>query len=306
MSRTKCTQQSVMAHIDTTMTKRMKDNEQNQMPIRAVLITMPSDDTVRIADFARVLYRCTDFQLTVIECDVRPLPYQLFHTPLTGLTTTGFATKAFIKYGRSESQVHCRMIWEWLEDLLSKDGRLDINYISGRRRVVMNALRSRFGLFVCPRSFQPMSAGKQLFPDFYTELVRSARTPVLFCPTPVKWQRIMIIDADKDQDYSNASIMDYLAKFLGDAVLRKKPDETPTLCLHSESSSLQSPSLTSYGILDASQLSREQQVETTLVVSTRIACSILRYRRLRVILQNWSGSTLVFPPLWQMRRPKYL
>jgi len=127
------------------------------------------------------------------------------------------------------------------------------------------------------------------------QLVRAKKIPVLFFAGPKKWQRIVIMEADGDRDYGEPCVMNYLLKFFGEAVLKEKPKEIPTISLHSDTSIEQSPELASYGILDASKISPEQQADTVLVISTKIACSVLRYRRLKNILQTWSGGVLVFP-----------
>jgi hypothetical protein len=134
-----------------------------------------------------------------------------------------------------------------------------------------------------------------MFADVDLQLLRAEKIPVLFCDAPKKWKRVIIMEAKEDKDYGDIPVMNYLLKFLGEGILKDKPQEMATIALHTDSSATRPPALASYGILDASSVPCEKQADTVLVVSSRIAGSTIRYRSLKRILQNWSGSVLVFP-----------
>lgn len=274
----------------------MGDSEKNQGPIRAALLTMPPDGPEYIANLVLMLHSRTDFQLTILGCKPKSFFSLGLRDPITGLSMRDFTAKQFIKYGRGKIQTHCRLVGECLGDRLSRDNRPKISHISGRPYTIANMLESMFDLFIIPRPLRVSDFGQHVFGDIGLQLVRAKKIPVLFSAGPEKWQRIIIMEVDGGRDYGELCVMNYLLKFLGEAVLKEKPKDIPTISLHSDTSTKQSPGLASYGILDASKISPEQQADTILVISTKIACSVLRYRRLKSILQIWSGGVLVFPP----------
>lgn len=273
-----------------------KNSDQEQIPIRATLITMPPDKPENIAGLARMLHNQTDFKLTILGCKPRSLFSLRFRDPITGLSMPGFTAEQFIKYGRGKVQTHCRVIGEILGDVLSKDSWLEINYIAGRPHKMANTLESMFDLFIIPHSYKVPNISQRVFGDIGLQLVRAKRIPVLFCSDPEKWRRIVIMEVDGDRDYGELCIMNYLLKFLGDAAQKEKPQDIPTISIHSDNSTEQLSDLESFGILDVSKMQPEQQSDTVIVVSTKIACSFLRYSKLKEILRNWAGSILVFPP----------
>jgi hypothetical protein len=271
------------------------NNEQDKLPIRAALITMPPDEPSNIVDLSLMLYHQTEFKLTIVGYKPQSLFSLHSRDPITGMIMPGFAADKFIKYGRSKTQLHCRLIWESLEDILYRDDKLQISYISGRPNKVANSLESVIELFIIPRSFRAPSITRPMFADIDLQLLRAEKIPVLFCGAPKKWKRVIIIEAKEDKDYGDIPVMNYLLKCLGEGILKDKPQEMATIALHTDSSATRPPALASYGILDASSVPCEKQADTVLVVSSRIAGSTIRYRSLKRILQNWSGSVLVFP-----------
>jgi len=274
----------------------MGNNGKDEKTIEATLLTMPPDEPAHIADLALMLHSQTDFKITIVGCNPRSFFSLRFRDPIAGLSMPGFTAEQFIKYGRGKVQTHCRVIGEILGDVMSKNDRLQINYISGRPRKIANTLESMFDLIIIPRSYQLPNIGQRVFGEIGLQLVRAKRIPVLFCSAPEKWQHIVIMEADNDKDYGEPCTMNYLVKFLGNTILKEKPKDVPTMSIHSDNLTEQSSVLASFGILDASKMQPQQQADTILVVSTKIACSFFRYSKLKEILRNWAGSILVFPP----------
>ena len=274
----------------------MGNNEKDHKTIKAALLTMPPEEPAYIADMALMLQNQTDFKTTILGCKPGSFFSLPFRDPITGLSMPGFTAEQFIKYGRGKVQTHCRVIGEILGDVMSKNDRLQINSISGRPHKIANTLESMFDLFIIPRSFRVPNISQRIFGEIGMQLVRAKRIPVLFCSGPEKWQRIVIMEVDGGRDYGELCIMNYLLKFLGDAIIEEKPQDIPTISIHSDNSTEQSSDLDSFGILDVSKMLPEQQADTVIVVSTKIACSFLRYGKLKDILRNWAGSILVFPP----------
>lgn len=264
--------------------------------IKAALLTMPPDEPANIADMALVLRDQTDFKITVVGCKSRSFFSMRFHNSITGMPIPGFTAEQFIKYGRSRLQNHCRAILETLGDGLLEDDRIQINYISGRPHKIANTLDSKFDLFIIPHSYPFTNSDRHIFDKIGLQLVQAKRTPVLFCSSPEKWQCIAIMEVDSDRDYGEPCVMNYLIKFLGNSALEKKPEDIPTMSIHSGSPVKQSADIASFGIMDVSKMRPEQQTDTILVASTKITSSLFRYNKLKDILRNWSGSILVFPP----------
>ncbi len=274
----------------------MGSNGKDHKTIKAALLTMPPDEPAHIADIAMMLQGKTDFKTTILGCKPRAFFSLRFRDPITGLSMPGFTAEQFIKYGRGKVQTHCRTIGEILGDVLSKNDRLQINYISGRLRRIAKTLESMFDLFIIPSSFRIPNFNQRVFGEIGLQLVRAKRFPVLFCSRPEKWQHIVIMEVDEDKDYDEPCTMNYLVKFLGNTILKENPKDIPTMSIHSDNLTEQSSVLASFGILDASKMPPQQQADTILVVSAKIACSFLRHRKLKKILRNWAGSILVFPP----------
>ncbi len=273
----------------------MGNKEKDHKSIKAALLTMPPDEPAHIADLALMLHSQTEFKLTILGCKPRPFFSLRFRDPIAGLSMRGFTAEQFIKYGRGKVQTHCRVIGEILGNVLPKGDKLEINYISGRPHKIANTLESMFDLFIIPHSYQFPNISQRVFGEIGLQLVRAKRIPVLFCSSPEKWQHIVIMEVDDDKDYGELCTMNYLLKFLGDAILKEKPKNIPTISIHFDNSMEQSSDSASFGILDVSKMQPEQQADTVLVVSTKIACSFLRYSKSKDILWNWSGSMLVFP-----------
>ena len=273
----------------------MDNKEKDHKSIKAALLTMSPDEPAHIADLALMLHSQTDFKITIVGCKPRSFFSLRFRNPIAGLSMPGFTAEQFIKYGRGKVQTHCRVIGEILGDVLSKDDRLQINYISGRPQKIANTLESMFDLLIIPRSFKVPNISQRIFSEIGMQLVRAKKIPVLFCSNTEKWQHIVIMEADNDKDYGEPCTMNYLVKFLGNTILKEKPKDILPMSIHSDNLTEQSSVLASFGILDASKMQPQQQGDAVLVVSTKIACSLFRYSKLKEILQNWTGSILVFP-----------
>ena len=273
----------------------MGDSEKNQSPIRAALLTMPPEEPAYVANLAMMLQDQTDFKTTILGCKPRSFFSLRFRDPIVGLSMSGFTAEQFIKHGHGKIQIHCRIIGEILENVHPKDDGLEINYIAGRSRKIANTLASMFDLFIIPHSYKVPNISRRVFGDIGLQLAQAKRTPVLFCSGSEKWQRIVIMEVDGDRDYGKPSTMDYLVKFLGDTILKEKPKDTPIMSIHSDNLTEESSVLASFGILDASRMELEQQADTVLVVSSKIAGSFLRYGKLKNVLRVWSGSILFLP-----------
>jgi hypothetical protein len=268
---------------------------QDQMPIRAALITMPPDDPAWVANLARVLGVKKDFNLTILGYKPTSVFCPNFPDPITSLPMTGFAAAQFIKYGHGKTQLHCKEIWKYLEESLLENTVLEISYVSGRPHKVANGLKSMFDLFVVPRPFSPPSVTRHLFANVDFRLVRTSEVPILFWDQPRKWRRVVMMATDKDNSYEEIPVVNFLLRLLGGAPQEKQPTDMPTIGLHSDTSAQQMAELSSYGFVNAPELPPEEQAATILVISTKIACSVLRYDRLRKAIAAWRGSILVFP-----------
>jgi len=104
-----------------------------------------------------------------------------------------------------------------------------------------------------------------------------------------------MLEANGERRFGDIAVMNYLQKFLGDTVLKEPLKNMPTIGLHSDDLTEQKSELEPFGFLNVSKLPLEEQIDTVLVVSSRVACSVLRYRKLKSILKHWSGSVLVLP-----------
>jgi hypothetical protein len=266
-----------------------------QTSFRAAVITMPSDDPNQVAAVTRMLYRNTDFEVTVLGFDVtRKLSMHRTH-PHIGATMRGFAAREFIKYGGGKTQTHCREVWDCLEKDRSDDLALELNYVSGHSTAVAKRLNPAFDLLVIPRIFRTQK-GKDSKPTSADRgLIRAKKLPILFCANPTRWQHILVMKVSNDQDYGEIPVIEYLLRFLGEQAQREPSQELPAVGLHAEHPASSSLPLASYGVVDAASLSQAQQKTTVLVASTAITCSPFRHRRLKNILYNWNGNVLVFP-----------
>lgn len=272
------------------------NDESDQMPFRAALMTMPPEDPKQVADLALMLYHRTDFKLTVLGYNPRSFFSLYFRDSITGLSMPGFAVDQFIKYGRGVIQTHCRAIWELLADVLSKDNRLEINYIAGRPHTIINTLVPMFDLFIVPHSFKPPSISQHVFADVDSQLIQAKKIPVFFCAVSQKWQRLIVMEIDDDKRYEDNAVLNYLQKFLGEDVLRKDPEATSTMTLQSDSPIEKLPLSKCKEALEAHKTEAGKQTDTVFVVSAKAVCSVVRHRWLKDILHNLQGSILVFPP----------
>jgi hypothetical protein len=256
---------------------------------------MPSDEPDQVADVTRMLYRNTDFEVTVLGFDAkRKLSMHRTH-PHIGATMRGFTAREFIKYGRGETQTHCRKVWNCLENSILTDRKVELNYVSGHSTSVAKRLNPAFDLLVIPRIFR-MEKGKDSKQTGVDRgLIRAKKLPILFCANPTRWQHILVMKVSNDQDYEEISVIEYLLRFLGERAQREPSQELPVIGLHAKPPASGSLPLASYGVVDASSLSQIQQKTTVLVASTAITFSSFRHRKLKNILYSWNGSVLIFP-----------
>lgn len=83
-----------------------------------------------------MLHEGTDFKLTILGYKPKSVFSPGFRDPITGLSMAGFAADQFIKHGHGTIRLYCNQIWKYLEDVLSKDTRVEFDYV---KRVVNNS-----------------------------------------------------------------------------------------------------------------------------------------------------------------------
>ena len=270
-------------------------NKQEEFSARAALITMPPEDPAQIARLAKTLCDRNRFGLTILGYKPTSIFSLRFREPVAGLQMTGFAVYQFIKYGHGRTQVHCREILQCLGNESSSDTMPDVNYISGRPSKVAGILDSMFHLLVIPRRFRPPNIRASVVASIDLRFVRARKIPILFCARPEKWHRVIIMDVDRAASCGEIPLIGCLQELFGGLIRQETTKDPSTITLYAEASPKQSSPLLSYDILDASEEPPEEQGASVLVIPTRTACSVLRCSRLRKVIQNWQGSTLILP-----------
>ncbi len=99
---------------------------------------MPSDEPNRVAAVTQMLYRNTDFEVTVLGFDATRKLSMHRTNPHIGATMHDFDTREFIKYRCGETQTHWRKIWNCLGNGHTDDLRIELSYVSGHSTTVSN------------------------------------------------------------------------------------------------------------------------------------------------------------------------
>jgi hypothetical protein len=272
-----------------------KTDKQDELSIRAALITTTTDKVGHIVNLTRILHKITKFKLTILGYKPKSTLSLNFCDPIIGMPMPGFAAEQFIKYGRGEVPEHCRKIWEKLGDLVSKETGVEINYVGGGPRKVITRLKPMFDLLVIPRTFSDQNSTQNMLTTFDLGFIRTREIPILFWNQPKKWERLIIITAKNDIDYEEIPIKNFLLKFAGVTDQGKQTDSMHLISYHADKEPWEPEIRSSYGILDVRRLPQEERAFTLLVVSSKIARSFTRFRKQREILYNSSSSILIFP-----------
>jgi hypothetical protein len=209
----------------------------------------------------------------------------------------GFAATEFIKYGKGNTQAHCRDVQKCLNGSVSEDHSVGLSYMSGRPRKVAAQLRPFFDILVVPQAYERSAFARTGSPNDGLGLAVAKSLPTLFCPNPTKWQRVFIMEVANDRDYGEIPMMEFLLGFLGESAQKEPAGELPTIGLHSQSSSVQPLGLASYGLVDATSVPTDVKASTVLAMSTKIACSRLKYSKQKDMAKNWPGNVLVLPSI---------
>ena len=272
-----------------------KINSQKTDAIRAALVTMPPDEPAQIVKLALMIHHQTNFRLTILGYHQKSFLDLPPSGPFVGIPVVGPPVGLPVKSSQGAVQMLCKEIWKSLEHMTVEDSRLEVDYISGRQGTIVKILKSTFDLIIFPYAFEVPSLKQYAFSDIDTELIKTEHIPVLFCAEPIKWQRIIMLEANGEKRFGDIAVMNYLKKFLGETILEEAPKNMPTIGLHSDELTGEKSELESFGFVDASKMSLKDQADTVLVVPSKVACSVLRYRKLKSILKNWSGNVLVLP-----------
>ena len=264
------------------------DTKTRQDVISAALITKPTDEPEYVADLFKMLHQKTEFDIAVLGCELKSFLSTRFDVIF-------FPADKFTTRSNAKIKTHCRLIEGILEDDLPEGDRVEINNISGQLQKITHKLKSIFDLCIIPRSLKIPYVSKLAFRRIGLQLAKIEKIPVLFCPKPERWQRVVIMEVCGDRDYGELSTINFLIKFLGNAIQQDIPGDIPSISIHSINSAKHSSFLESFGIVDASKMQPEQQANTVIVVSTKILGSLLLYSKLKQILRNWSGGILIFP-----------
>ena len=275
-----------------------KTKSQKADTIRAALITMPPDEPAQIAKLALMTHHQTNFILTILGCHLKSFLDLSPSPPFVGIPMVGLPLGLSAKTSQRSVQKLCKEIWKSLEYTTVEDSSLEVDYISGWQGTITKALKSAFDLIIFPYAFELPSMAclkRYSFSDLDTHLTKTKQVPALFCGEPVKWQRIIMLEANGERRFGDIAVMNYLQKFLGDTLLKEALKNIPTIGLHSDDLTEQKSELEPFGFLNVSKLPLEEQIDTVLVISSRVTCSVLRYRKLKSILKHWSGNVLVLP-----------
>ncbi|NIP26173.1 MAG: hypothetical protein GWN67_17490 [Phycisphaerae bacterium] len=272
-----------------------KTDKQDEISIRAALITTTADKVGHIAKLTQALHEITDFKLTILGYKPKSALSLNFRDPIIGLPMPGFAAEQFIKYGQGEVPEHCRKICEKLGDLVSKETGVEINYVGGYPRKVIARLKPMFDLLIIPHSFADQNVKQNMLTTADLAFMRTREIPILFWSKPKKWERLIIITTKNDIDYEETPIKNFLLKFVGLIDPGKQTGSMPLISYHADEGPWKPEIRSSYGILDVLTLPQRERAVTLIVVSSKIACSFTRFRKKREILYNSSSSILIFP-----------
>jgi len=270
-------------------------NVKEEFPVLAALITMPPETPARITHLGMSLCDRNYFCLTILGYKPRSIFSLRFSDPLVSLSMTGFAAYQFIKYGHGKTQVHCREIFECPGNELSSDAMQDINYISGRLSIVAFILDSIFHLLVVPRHFRPPNIRPNVVARIDLGLVRARKIPILFCARPEKWYRVIIMKVDRLASCAETLLMGHLLGLLGETMIEENKSAGPTIAFNADTIASCSLSSLPHDTVDMSELPSEEQKQSVLVISSKVACSVLGASRLRKKVQDWQGGVLVIP-----------
>ena len=265
----------------------MSSNEQNKTPIRVALAVTPTEEPSMTVGYMKMLLRETAFESTILEIH----PMSIFSKLINSIAKICFLPNLFTA-GDNKSDGTVDKVFD-LDGRIESNKKFTVKYLYGEPKGLVNTIKSKFDLIIIPHCYIRPSIYDFFISNSWLQLVISTSLPVLFCPLPKKWQRLIFLEQDSKNIYGDVPTMNYLLRLLDKEAMNEGPKDLPTISFHSDDPVDQSYRLKPF--LNVSEMSPDKQIDTILIASSKIACSIGGYRKLRKLLKNWQGNVLIFP-----------